>query len=354
MKKTAHQRDLVVGLISVIVPIYNSQDDLQRCLKSILNQSYKKIEIILIDDGSADKSGQICDESALQDKRIKVIHQKNSGPAQARNTGINHSRGEFIFFVDADDFIENNALNLLMANYKKHQADIIIGDFEIKNYKPHSGNKRFLFPSNRLLPKKAIIDCARNYLKKPTGYAPFVYAWGKLFRSSIINDNHLYFNKDLRVFEDVSFIFEYLKFASSAYYVKNHLYQYFVNNSPSSAGMKIYDNPMTYKLALKSIGEFLRDNDVAVGTVEKETGNACLYLTISTMVRFFVLKREVNFKKVYQLISQMVNDAEIRENLKFYSPSKGDSRILPLLIKLKLIWPIIGVCWYKAYKRRKR
>ena len=133
MKETTNNK-LIDGLISIIVPVYNAERYLGHCLESIIGQTYKKIEIILLDDGSTDNSGKICDEYALKDNRVKVFHTENKGPSAARNKGIENSNGEFIFFVDADDFIKSNALDLLIGNYHQTKADIIIGDFKrVKN-----------------------------------------------------------------------------------------------------------------------------------------------------------------------------------------------------------------------------
>lgn len=349
------KEDTHTDLVSVIVPVYNSEKYLRLCVESIIKQTYKNIELILINDGSTDNSGEICHGYVRSDDRVKVIYTPNKGPAAARNIGIENSRGDFLFFVDSDDVIANNALSLLIKRYRQTNADLIVGDFKIENYKTGSTGAIFLFSSDKLLAKQDIIDYARSYLKKPTGYSIFIYAWGKLFRSSIIKGNNIYFNTNLRVFEDISFIFDYLKFASSACYVKNHIYKYFVNNGPASAGMKIYDNAVGYKLALKSIGEFLKCNGIDASIIKKEIGHACISFTIRIMVRFFVLRGNVSLKHIYRLIFNMINDSDIRNNLQFYSPGGGDSRIIPILMKLKLVWLIILVCKYKAlrgYKRR--
>ena len=350
MKKYSDPVDPTSHLVSVIVPVYNSEKYLRRCIESIINQSYKNIEIILINDGSTDNSGEICNANALSDNRIRVIHTRNNGPAAARNIGIKSSKGSFLFFVDSDDLIESHAINLLIENYCRTKADIVMGDYKIENYNANPIEKEFLLSSDKLLEKKDIINYVRNYLKKPTGHSLFIYNWGKLFKSSIVRENKIYFDTGLQVFEDISFNFEYLKFVSSAYYVKNRLYTYMISDGLASAGMKIYDNPVGYKLALKSIGEFLKGNGIGVDTIEKEVGNACISFTIRTMVRFFALTN-VNLKYVYKLISNMISDPDIRQNLKLYSPTKGDSRILPILMKLKLVWLIIWVCKYKAHKR---
>lgn len=110
--------------ISVIVPIYNAEKYLNKCIKSILNQTYKNIEVILIDDGSIDNSPQICDQMSLKDSRIKVIHKQNEGLTMARKTGISVATGNFIGFVDADDWISLNMYSLLYKAISKYEADI--------------------------------------------------------------------------------------------------------------------------------------------------------------------------------------------------------------------------------------
>lgn len=113
-------------LISVVIPVYNVEKYLKECLESVLNQTYKNLEIILVDDGSKDSSGEICDEYAKRDSRIKVIHKKNGGLSDARNAGIDAARGEYITFVDSDDYIEEDMYEFLAKNMEKADADISI------------------------------------------------------------------------------------------------------------------------------------------------------------------------------------------------------------------------------------
>ena len=111
-------------LISVIVPIYNVESYLEQCIKSIINQTYKNIEIILIDDGSTDKSPKICDKYKQKDSRIIVVHKQNTGVSATRNIGLELSKGKWIAFVDSDDWIEKEYLEELLLNAKKEKADI--------------------------------------------------------------------------------------------------------------------------------------------------------------------------------------------------------------------------------------
>ncbi|MDP2922781.1 MAG: glycosyltransferase family 2 protein [Candidatus Omnitrophota bacterium] len=356
MKEVANTNNLVTDLVSVIVPVYNSEKYLRLCLDSIINQSYKNIEILLIDDGSTDNSGKICNEYALSDNRIKVIHTKNNGPAAARNIGIEKSKGSFIFFVDADDFIENNAINLLIENYNRYKADIIVGDFKkIKNRSDisDSGHNNF-FLSSKLLTKQDIINYTRCYLKKVNRFPLFTQSWGRLFKTSIIKDNNIFFDTNLRTFEDVAFNFGYLKHTNKLFFLKAALYNHLVYDNYSSATMKMYNNNpdilFGYTQALASIHNFLK-NCCSDFDIKKEIGHAYICYTIIQLVRMCGQINNSNKKKIYDFICEIIKDSDLRDNLQFYSPSKGDSRILPILMRLKLVWPIMMVCRYKAHKR---
>lgn len=119
-------------LISIIIPVYNVEPFIRRCLDSIINQTYSNLEIVLIDDGSTDRSGLICDEYKNKDKRITIIHQKNQGLSMARNAGLNICKGEYIVFVDSDDFVDPKFVEILHRNLIKNNADIsICSAFEI-------------------------------------------------------------------------------------------------------------------------------------------------------------------------------------------------------------------------------
>lgn len=112
-------------LISIIVPVYNVEKYLGECIDSIINQTYKNLEIILVDDGSTDNSGKICDDYAIIDKRVSVIHKKNGGLSDARNIGIEFARGYYLYFADSDDYISENAIEVLFNTAEKYNADIV-------------------------------------------------------------------------------------------------------------------------------------------------------------------------------------------------------------------------------------
>lgn len=116
------------ALISIIIPVYNVEEYLHECVDSVINQTYRNIEIILVDDGSTDSSGKICDEYAENDKRITVVHQKNGGLSVARNTGLSNAHGDYVYFLDSDDYIKKNALENLLVIAEKDNSNIVFFD----------------------------------------------------------------------------------------------------------------------------------------------------------------------------------------------------------------------------------
>ena len=118
-------------LLSIIVPIYNVEQYVDKCIQSILNQTYQNLEIILVDDGATDRSGSIADSYAAKDKRIKVLHKENGGISDARNYGLDHVTGDYILFVDSDDFIENTMCERLFAVANSTNADMVSCNYYI-------------------------------------------------------------------------------------------------------------------------------------------------------------------------------------------------------------------------------
>ena len=201
--------------ISVIVPVYNVEKYLRRCVDSILAQTFTDFELLLIDDGSKDKSGEICDEYAKTDNRVKVFHKENGGVSSARNLGLDNAKGEWICFCDADDWVLSEWLQafslLILGN-----EDIIFSGYisiynEIKNKvfieKPYSSKKDLVLSLG---------------IKEIWGYI-----WCKCFKKSIIDKYHLRFNTNYSIWEDASFIYKFMRYADvfkitqAAYYCYN-------------------------------------------------------------------------------------------------------------------------------------
>lgn len=166
--------------LSVIVPVYNVKQYLEKCVTSILEQSFKDFELILVDDGSTDGSGGICDEFLEQDVRIKVIHQKNQGVSVARNVGINISKGEFVAFVDSDDWLDINMLQKLVIVADDEQADIVVCRGQVVE-----GDGRISgmigIDTEKIMSK---LDATKEILKDEDVQS---FPWGKIYRKELFN-----------------------------------------------------------------------------------------------------------------------------------------------------------------------
>ncbi len=182
-------------MISIIVPVYNVEKYIERCLTSLINQSYRNIEIIVIDDGSTDKSGLICDRIGKIDKRIKIVHQKNGGLSLARNVGIDYSKGEYITFVDGDDFIDSKMCEVLLDNLKTYDCDISICKYyltESDDFKKSDENYDVkVFKRNQAMKELMLGNYFRNY------------AWAKIYKRDLWNNVTFPVGK---LFEDVNTI----------------------------------------------------------------------------------------------------------------------------------------------------
>ena len=218
-------------LVSIIVPVYNVEPFLEKCVSSILYQTYSNLEVILIDDGSPDNCPQICDKLAIQDFRIKVIHKKNNGVTFARIDGLKTSNGEFVMFVDSDDTLENNAVEELVKYSLDYNTDLVICQANII-----SEGEKFL--QNRSLKcgyysKEGILQLLNhNFLfdnKSHLSGFP-LYLWGKLYKRSVLI-NKLENGVGFWYGEDMVALFHIIKEANSMYILEKALYNYFQSSS---------------------------------------------------------------------------------------------------------------------------
>ena len=198
--------------ISVIVPVYNVENELERCVKSICDQTYKNLEIILVDDGSTDSSGIICDKLAKKDERIKVIHQKNGGLARARLTGFQKSSGGVVGFVDSDDYIEPDMYGIMLTGMQNTNAEIVFC-----GYNSITGNvndKRYFTNSDKILDK----DTALKYLANDEIKSFMV---NKIYKRDILSDTDFYIGKLMEDFLCMTDIFnrcEIIFYCNAAFY----------------------------------------------------------------------------------------------------------------------------------------
>ncbi|MCQ2471694.1 MAG: glycosyltransferase [Clostridia bacterium] len=215
--------------ISIIIPVYKVEKYLCRCVDSILNQSYSDYEIILVDDGSPDRCPEICDEYAKKDSRIKVIHQKNSGVSAARNKGIEASSGRYLWFIDSDDYIIDNAFDVICQFIKMDFDVLSTGKVPNVEYASEIGSinqkKYVLLNSDK---EKEL------FLSKIHGKNLLPYSWEKIFKASLIKDNNLKFDTALNYGEDSVFNYEALFLSDKIIFSEEIIYVYFQRDDAAS------------------------------------------------------------------------------------------------------------------------
>lgn len=208
--------------VSIIVPVYNASKYIKRCIDSILVQTFVNWELILVDDGSQDDSKFICESYCEKDLRIKVLSQDNFGPSSARNLGIDNALGEFITFVDSDDYITIDAIEKLISPFLiDHNIELSCGGyFEISVLQP---NKLIVLHDFENFEKKIITknEFLKNIFCGVTGVL-----WGKMFLLNKIKKHHIRLNPEVKLAEDVLFVFEYVSLIEKIYLVKDSLYYY--------------------------------------------------------------------------------------------------------------------------------
>lgn len=204
-------------LISVIVPIYNVEKQLNKCVDSIINQTYKTLEIILVDDGSLDKCPQICDEYAKKDSRIKTIHKKNGGLSDARNAGFNIATGDYVVFIDSDDWIELQALESMLETAQKYDADIVecnvMYKYDNKKDESYNDDEFAVYSDNYSIMSAYIKD-----------YRIKTVVWNKLYKKTLLNKNPFEFGK---YNEDEFFTYQILAKTNKLVHMDNYFYCYY-------------------------------------------------------------------------------------------------------------------------------
>lgn len=227
-------------VISIIIPIYNKKEYIKNCVAVLLNQDFKNYEIILIDDGSTDGSGEIVDCLAYENENIRVYHQCNQGVAVARNVGLNLARGEWIWFVDADDVPSDIWLRKMEPYFESNRYDIIFSDF----FKVFTDGHEELV-STGIIGEVCGDDLSCYYMEQEytTGY--FGYLWCKLIRKSYIQACKAVFVKGLTLAEDLKFLVELYKNKPKCFFTNDIAYRYTVDAFNSSK-----EKPIDYKAQL--------------------------------------------------------------------------------------------------------
>lgn len=211
---------MALPLVSIIVPVYNSEKTLARCINSILKQQYKNTEIILVNDGSTDNSLEICREYAKTDSRVIVIDKKNTGVSDTRNTGIAYASGEYLQFVDSDDWIAEKATKAMVDRIQETNCDMVIAGF----YRVINGKKaeKSNITTNKVMDKKEYI----SYMMEAPANFYYGVMWNKLYRADIVRAHRITCCTDLNWCEDFLFNLDYIRYSESFASLSTPVYYY--------------------------------------------------------------------------------------------------------------------------------
>lgn len=216
--------------VSVIVPVYNCKEYLPKCIESILNQTYPQIQLILVDDGSSDGSGEICDTFAAKDRRIQVIHQKNQGVSAARNAGLDAAAGEYLLFVDSDDQIAADTIETSLNGFVDDTIDVVV--FGVTKIRERESSQQPLPMEVGIYAKEEMLY---GILKDYAGFGAG-YPWNKVWRTGVFGGpaGIPRFDRDLYYFEDLEWVTRMLPQTQKANLLPEHLYQYYVRSDSAT------------------------------------------------------------------------------------------------------------------------
>lgn len=307
--------------LSIIIPIYNTGIYLHKCIKSVLSQTIEDFELILVDDGSKDESGKICDEYAASDSRVRVIHKENQGVSIARNTGIKEAKGEYIGFIDSDDWIDKDMYESMYLKAMEHNADIVMCDARtVYDNKPSEPDTISGLPGSVLLKKS---DVSPKILKEIAGSACRC-----IYRRDVILNNEIIFPEGMPLSEDRVFNILAMGCSNSLFYIKKSFYNRYIRKG--SAVSKYYENMLDIVLDVRermqnALEKTWNDKEY-IAEYEKQM----LQMVILSLNNEFYKTNKKTFAKKYKAIKKICDNETIKEII---INSKNDDIRVKLIMK---------------------
>lgn len=311
--------------ISVIVPVYNSEDNISRCIESVLKQSYTNIELILVNDGSKDLSGEICEAYAKLDNRIKVVHKKNGGVSSARNLGIKISTGEYIQFIDSDDYIDIDMCEKLINKMIISDADLVVCGYKSIN----KDNISYV----------EYQECVYEILENITNDFSDLYQknffnsiWDKLYKREFIID---LFDETISLGEDLIFNLNYLKQGKKIAVLKECLYNYIRGNSDSLSS-KYRENMFDIILNTYKITNEFYDSYISKNT-ERTCINSSFISGLCGSIQLLVYNSNIKSTEKIKVISSWINNRDVLNAINDIRINKKEYKLICYLIRKKNI-----------------
>lgn len=314
----------VVPKISVTVPVYKAEAYLRKCIDSLLAQTLTDFELILVDDGSPDNSPMICDQYMYKDTRVRVIHQGNSGVSAARNSGIRHAQGDYLVFVDSDDYVDASYLEMLYKGFDSDADIAICGYYTVWTNRPSSVH---IDPTRPAEYAGDLSGVFKNMIEHDLLYSPF----NKMYKTKVLKNNHIFFDETMTLGEDLCFNIAYLHYCETCYLCNVPLYYYVKSNSTLSNNI-----PLNYfniqKRLYETIGEFIISKQIKY-EFSRELEN----LLMDTLGNLAISKTPTNKQQIGIKLQEVLQDDLTTKYL-----DKTPGNILHLLLKSKSIFLILN------------
>lgn len=337
--------------VSIIVPVYNVEKYVRRCLESLVNQTYKNIEIVIVNDDSPDNSRKICAEYVKKDSRVKLVDKKNQGLGFARNTGLENITGDYVLFVDSDDYVEKDLVeityNLIKQNkcdfvrFHNYREDLNTGDKKVRNsclkeglYNKNDINKNILFPIIGVLPN----ETSENFVG--------MSVWRNLYKVSIIRENNLKFVSEREfISEDVIFNINYFSLCNKAYVINKPLYHYIVNDASLTSKYKPdrFDKEV---IMFKEVIRILKEKNICD---DYELREQRTFLDRTRMcIKQEIIRDKIKISEIRKNVLKIINNKVLRKVLETYpiSEMRYDYKIVLFLIKHKMFYIIYLICYF--------
>lgn len=328
---------------SIIIPVYNASKTIGKIIENITNQDYRNIELILVNDGSKDKSEAIIKQLAKKDNRIKLINQTNGGPSSARNNGLRNAAGRFIIFCDADDVIFSSNLEKILQENESSRSDMIVLGWNIiqKNIDGKIVSRRNITqPKQKIFGNKEVVS---KSIRSFSNNGRMYNLWNRIYKTSIIKNNKLKLREDLKLGEDVLFNFSFLEHANEVYFSDLDPYYTYEENSPTSIVNTSRTNYGFWKenfKALDSFSEIVKEDIYAQDLVNFIKWRWLISYSLS------ITRSNKRYWEQLQLISYAIKD----QRLSYKNNSKKLSRgkiIIELVFCLAANIPVLFWCIIK-------
>lgn len=324
------------ALVSIVVPVYNAERFLARCVGSLLEQSHRELEIILVDDGSTDAGGRMCAALAASDSRIRALRQDNAGPSAARNRGLEAATGKYLMFVDADDFADPEMVAAMIAAVESTGSGLAVCTYVSHLF---DGDRQLASSSFRLDEQRLTVDeflsLGTLMIEDPASVRARAHVagniWGKLYATEVVKRDALRFDPALTRYEDIQFNFSYMSRIEKIVVLNRDLYHYCVFTDHASLSDRM--TRKTFAMAAASYEAIRRRLD---GRSRDYLGYYFSYIVMGYLIRLFQKGSPFSFLEALEEMRTVCSTPMYVEVMAFYRRPKGASVLIPALLKLRL------------------